>query len=276
MSRFVLSCTTCATRGISTQGDDRDEVKACFRYAPRAGYKYWGMAGPPLWFIGGARWFDARRVSGLAKRAGLKGCTEVYGPQFPTDSPAAAEEAAEEIARMFEVARDMRSPLVVITGGKRVGRSGLDASIAGVRRLLTLVRGMPVRLALEPHFGSQFQSREDYDALFSALDDPQVGITVDTGHFHSAGVDWKALIRAYAPKICNVHLKDHRGTQSVPVGAGEIDLKGVIETLHEISYEGALAVELEVVDSQNLPRYIAEAHDYLLRTVRDVTGRDPL
>jgi len=55
-----------------------------------------------------------------------------------------------------------------------------------------------------------------------------------------------------------LQVKDHIGTRSVPIGAGEVDLRGYIEALHAIGYEGALAVELEVEDPENLPRYVAE------------------
>ena len=275
MSLFTLSCTTCATRGVAQHGPDKDEILACFKYAPPAGYSYWGIAGPPLWSLGGARWFDYAKVNDLAAKAGLLGCTEVYGPQFPTDSIQKAEWAAEEIALMFELADRMGAPFVVFTGGKRNDDGGLAASIAGIKRLLPLIRNFRCRLALEPHYGSQFMTRSDFDTIFSQIDDEMVGITVDVGHFHAAGVDWEDLIRSHASKIWNVHLKDHVGRQSVPIGKGEIDLKRLLEVLHQIDYEGTLAVELEPVDTENLPQYIAEAHRYLSDLVSEVTGGPP-
>ena len=61
----------------------------------------------------------------------------------------------------------------------------------------------------------------------------------------------------------------------MPLGAGEVDLRGYIEALHEIGYEGALAVELEVEDPENLPRYVAEGFSYLRELVMEVTGEAP-
>jgi len=52
-------------------------------------------------------------------------------------------------------------------------------------------------------------------------------------------------------------------------------LRGYIEELHAIGYEGALAVELEVIDPENLPRYIAEAFVYLRDLVKEITGQIP-
>jgi sugar phosphate isomerase/epimerase len=252
----------------------KDEILECFEHAPKAGYKAWGVAGPLFWTPGLVRWADVDLIDRRAKEAGLDRCTEVYGPPFPTSSVAAAENHAASLALIAEAAQKMRSPLVVFTGGRRRSK-GLEATIAGIKRLLPLIADKPVKLAIEPHYRTQIENRADYDQILSEINTPKVGITIDIGHFHSAGVDWQALIRAYPDRIYNVHVKDHVGTQSVPIGAGEIDLRGLIEELHATNYNGALAVELEVVDPENLPRYCAEAYTYLRDLVESVTGKPP-
>jgi len=220
------------------------------------------------------RWVNIDLIIQCAKDAGLERCTEVYGAAFPTGSVAEAQAAAGFRAHLCEVAIKMESPLVVITGRPRTD-TGLEATIAGIKALLQLIENTPVRLALEPHFGSQIQFIEDYEAIFEQIKSPQVGITLDSGHFHSSGVDWKSLIHRYPDRIYNFHVKDHISTQSVPIGTGEIDLRGYIEELHAIGYEGALAVELEVIDPENLPRYCTEAFVYLRNLVKSVTGNFP-
>jgi sugar phosphate isomerase/epimerase len=220
------------------------------------------------------RWVDIDLIIQCAKNAGLQHCTEVYGAAFPNGSVGEAQAAAGFRAQLCEVAIKMGSPLVVITGRPRTD-SGLEPTIAGIKALLPLIENKPVRLALEPHFGSQIQFFEDYEAIFEQIESLQVGITLDSGHFHSAGVDWKRLIHHYPERIYNFHVKDQVGTQSVPLGAGEIDLRGYIEELHAIGYEGALAIELEVVDMENLQRYCSEAFVYLRDLVKDVTGKFP-
>ncbi len=239
MSRFILSCTTSTT---SIPG--RDNISECFIHAPKAGYKAWGAQSPLFWWPGMTRWVNIDLIIQCAREVGLERCTEVG------------------------------SPLVVITGRPRRD-GGLEPTIAGIKALLQLIENKPVRLALEPHFGSQIQFFEDYDAIFEQIESSQIGITLDSGHFHSAGVDWRRLIHCYPERIYNFHVKDHIGAQSVPLGAGEIDLRGYIEELHAIGYEGALAVELEVVDPENLPRYCAEAFVYLRDLVKNVTGKFP-
>lgn len=219
-------------------------------------------------------WVDIELIIQCARDAGLEHCTEVYGAAFPTGSVAEAQAAASFRAELFDVAIKMGSPLVVITGRPRTG-VGLEPTIAGIKALLPLIEDKPVRLALEPHFGSQIQFFEDFEAIFDEIHSLQVGITLDAGHFHSAGVDWKHLIHSFPERIYNFHVKDHVGIQSVPLGSGEIDLRGYIEELHHIGYEGALAVELEVIDPENLPRYCTEAFVYLRDLVENVTGTFP-
>jgi sugar phosphate isomerase/epimerase len=267
VSEFILSCTTCATRAPG-----KEEIAECFLHAPAAGYRAWGIAGPLLWTRGLVRWADAALLRRSAREVGLETCTEVYGPAFPTGSVEGARQAAADIALLFPFAERIGSPLVVISGGKRQA-GGLEATIAGMQALLPKIAGSPVRLALEPHYRSQIQDLGDYDRLMAEIVSPQVGITLDMGHFHSAGVDWRTLIERYADRIYNVHVKDHVGAQSVALGQGEVNLRGYIEALHAIDYRGALAVELEVTDHENLPRYCAEAYTLLDELVCQVTGQ---
>ena len=269
MSSFVLSCTTCATRM-----PHRDEVAECFALAPKIGFRAWGIAGPLVSRLGIAKWVDFNLVRRRALDAGLSHCTEVYSPTFPTSSMADACRAAPDIATLFDVAETLESPLLVLSGNKRVA-GGIEATIAGLEALLPLIENRPARIALEPHYRSQIQFIEDYDAIFGRIQSPQVGITLDSGHFHAAGVDWALLIERYRDRIYNFHVKDHISVQSVAIGAGEVDIRGYIEALHGIDYEGALALELEVVDWENLPRYCAEAYNYLWELVEEITGTPP-
>ena len=257
MSEVVLSCTTCALRNPPL-----DEISETLKYAPKAGYAYWGLAGPITWTPGLIRWLDTEKLQHQAAGVGLKGLTEVYASAISTDSVGAAENSIEDLLLNAEAAIKLKCPLLVFSGGKRQ-TDGLKHTLTGLDKLTRLIADMPLTVALEPHVGSQFQNEADYEEIFAHIATKQVGITIDTGHLHAAGVDWKALIRRYPDRIYNVHVKDQVGTQSVPIGQGEIDIPGLIHELRAIDYCGPLAVELEVEDPENLPRYVTEAHQYL-------------
>lgn len=257
MSDLILSCTTCALRNPPL-----DEISETFRHAPKAGYAYWGLAGPITWTPGLIRWLDTDGLQRSAAEVGLKGLTEVYASAISTDSVEAAETSVDDLLLNAEAAVKLKCPLVVFSGGKRK-TDGLKNTLAGLRKLARLIADMPVKVALEPHIGSQFQNETDYEEIFRNITTKQIGITIDTGHFHEAGVDWKGLIRKYPDRIYNVHVKDHIASQSVPIGQGDIDMPGLLHELRAINYCGPLAVELEVQDPENLPRYVFEAYQYL-------------
>jgi len=256
-SEMYLSCTTCALRGRG-----RDEIEETFRYAPAAGYRHWGLGGPFTWEPGLIQWLDVQAVRRRMAEVGLESVTEVWTPPIPTQSEEATDLGARHVAMSARVAMELGCDRIVQTGGPRRD-GGIRQTVRGLSLLLDLLRDVPVRVCLEPHVHSQILYEADYDAIFTYLPTAQLGITVDTGHFHTAGVDWKALIRKYADRIYNVHLKDHIGAQSVAIGEGEIDLPGLVEVLCEIGYQGPLALELEVTDPENLPRYIKDAYSYM-------------
>ena len=257
MSEITLSCTTCALRNPPL-----DEISETFKHAPRAGYAYWGLAGPITWTPRLIQWLDTEGLQRQAAEAGLKGLTEVYASAISTDCVEAAENSVEDLLLNAQAAVKLKCPLLVFSGGKRQ-TNGLKHTLAGLDKLEQLIADMPVKVALEPHGGSQFLYEADYDEIFAHITTKQIGITIDTGHFHVAGVDWKALIHKYPNRIYNVHVKDHIGHQSVPIGEGEIDMPGLIHELRAINYCGPLAVELEVEDPENLPQYVTDSYQYL-------------
>ena len=257
MSGIILSCTTCALRNPPL-----DEILETLKHAPKAGYTYWGLAGPITWTPGLIRWLDTEDLQRQAAEAGLKGLTEVYASAISTDSVVAAENSVDDLVLNAQAAVKLRCPLLVFSGGKRQA-GGLAHTLAGLDKLSGKIADFPIKVALEPHAGSQFQTETDYAEIFAHITTEQIGITIDTGHFHVVGVDWKALIREYPERIYNVHVKDHIGHQSVPIGEGEIDMPGLVHELRAIDYRGPLAVELEVEDPENLPQYVADAHQYL-------------
>ena len=67
MSEIILSCTTCALRNPPL-----DEVSETFKHAPKAGYTYWGLAGPITWTPGLIRWLDTEGLQRQAAEVGLE------------------------------------------------------------------------------------------------------------------------------------------------------------------------------------------------------------
>lgn len=116
---------------------------------------------------------------------------------------------------------------------------------------------------LEPvfhyHLGTDVETEVEADRLLGLTD---VAVCLDTGHLLLAGGDPVACVHKWAGRIGQVHLKDadlaaHRRVREAggdltevvaaggfcPLGAGDVDLAGVLRGLDEIGYAGWLVIE---------------------------------
>lgn len=157
---------------------------------------------------------------------------------------------------------------------ERAGRAG-EASTprltdAGWARLAAVVNGLARdavaaghRVAFHPHAGTYVETPAEVEHLVAVLDPSLVGICLDVGHYLVGGGDPVAAIRALGPRVTHVHLKDVdagvlgrlragalggfpdaiRGRLFTELGAGLLDLDGVLTALVAIDYTGWLMVE---------------------------------
>jgi len=249
---------------ICYRGFVEDEILATLEFAPRIGYRLMEIHGPMTWTVQAVDAFDLPGIRARIEASAMR-CAGIYTPGWGGKNEADVREHARAIAQCAHFAAELGAHHVTSTGASpRTQEGALDRVLDCVRQVLeTVPSTSPVKLTLEPHFGNVLQQPEDFERVIAEFDDPRLGLCVDTGHFHSAGVDTVAFIRRFAPRIYAVHLKDHLGTISVGIGRGEIDLAAEIAALRETDYQGDLTIELEVEDPQNLPRYTEEAYAYV-------------
>lgn len=93
--------------------------------------------------------------------------------------------------------------------------------------------------------------RVAFDAIKSL--DARVGLCVDVGHSVRGGEDAIAAIRQYASRVYDVHLKDSVAVPGamkdipIEVGAGRLDIRGMLRALLAIRYDGVVSFEYEKV-----------------------------
>lgn len=81
--------------------------------------------------------------------------------------------------------------------------------------------------------------------------DARLGVCIDIGHAMRAKADPVATIRRYASRLYDLHLKDSIALPGaitdipVEVGAGRIDIRGVLRALLDIKYAGVVEFEYE-------------------------------
>jgi sugar phosphate isomerase/epimerase len=211
--------------------------------------------------------WDSRRL-GDALRRHRQELAALYVRPVDVRSPQAFAESLDYVRLGIDTAAALGCARVVFPPLRP--REGYDYSrlAEGCRILAGYIGRRDMALALENHHEWPLSYPEDYARLFELIDDPRVGITMDTGHFTSSRVDMAGFVDRFAGRIRHVHLKDHVGTQSVPLGTGETDNAAALERLRAAGYDGCASVELEVRDPENAERYLREAFGYC----RDVLG----
>lgn len=165
-----------------------------------------------------------------------------------------------------------------VFGGRPSEAPGLTPD--GMRALGQLVAGLTTEIekrsmhaSFHPHAATYIESPEETRALFDACDNVNLGLCLDTGHWIVGGGDPVAAIQEYGPRVTHIHLKDVDPTalqrlrdqqvsgmeESVvreflftTVGAGLLDVEGVLSALVRQGYARWVMLEQ---DSTPLPAY---------------------
>lgn len=147
------------------------------------------------------------------------------------------------------------------------------------------------RLAFHPHAGTYVETPAEISRFVEATDPATVGICLDVGHALVGGSDPVALVRTLGARVTHVHLKDVDGTvlealRADPtadfrdairarlfteLGAGLLDLHGVLASLAERQYQGWLMVEQD--SSWGPPSEAAAIGRRVLATSLEAVGR---
>lgn len=177
------------------------------------------------------------------------------------------DQSVSYIKSVIDLAEKLDVRKVVFTGGPRA-EATLGRYIKGLEKLLKYIGGENVNLCIENHYQNQIETVEDMQKLVKAIDHPQFGLTVDTGHFTSSRVSLDEVLEKVGSKIKHVHIKDQKGTQSVGLGRGDIDNKNFVRKLSQVGYQGELSMEMEVEDKENVDAYLREGYVYMENLLR--------
>ena len=115
-----------------------------------------------------------------------------------------------------------------------------------------LVKEYDQKLAIHNH-GPEDKLYPSPATAFAAIKslDARIGMCIDIGHTMRAQADPVAAIRQYASRLYDMHMKDSvavPGAQKdipVEVGAGRLDIRGVLRALLDINYRGVVSFEYE-------------------------------
>jgi inosose dehydratase len=126
-------------------------------------------------------------------------------------------------------------------------------------RLAGIVAERGLTAVLHPHVGTMVETRADVDRVLAGSG---IALCLDTGHLLIGGTDPLALTHDVPERIAHTHLKDVDAalaqkvqagemtyTQAVaagmyvPLGAGDVDIAGIVTTLERGGYTGWYVME---------------------------------
>lgn len=222
----------CAT--ISTDGFDQTNFKAAFESLPKVGIKFVEFNS---WLPDNISESSIKRIKQQCNDTGLVPLS-IYSDGFIND---------DQISRrMMDAALELGCQRIVSDSYPRGEGGGLEKIINKLEAVVAELEKNNLSLCLENHYQCNLEFPEDYLRVFEAIPSRNVGLCMDTGHFHASGVDMIDLIEKMKDKIIHVHLKDNieLGTlKFMNYGDGTIDFDAILNKLIDSGYSGYLVIE---------------------------------
>jgi inosose dehydratase len=180
----------------------------------------------------------------------------------------AAHDPMEELAGPLEALVSAGAEVVVLAAA--TGSEGYDSRpvlddtqwenlFGNLDRIGEAVSARGLTATLHPHVGTMVETRADVDRVLAGSAIP---LCLDTGHLLIGGTDPLELTRQVPERIKHAHLKDVNlklaaQVQSgeltyteavaagmyVPLGAGDVDIAGIVKTLADNGYDGWYVME---------------------------------
>ncbi|OBF19690.1 sugar phosphate isomerase/epimerase [Mycobacterium sp. ACS4331] len=141
--------------------------------------------------------------------------------------------------------------------------SGWDTLLLHLDKLSALANEHGLKAVLHPHVGTMVETRAEVDRVLAGS---SIALCLDTGHLLIGGTDPLELTRAVPERIAHAHLKDvdaalatrvRSGELSyteavaagmyVPLGAGDVDITGIVKTLEDNGYTGWYVMEQDTI-----------------------------
>lgn len=149
-------------------------------------------------------------------------------------------------------------------------RAGWKALVAALHRAEEIASARNLRLAFHPHVGTVVQTTADVCCL---LELSSAGLCLDTGHLFLGGEDPLHFATIAGERVTHVHVKDVEGELAervqggelafsdavrqglfTPLGAGVVDVAGVVSRLEAAGYGGWYVLEQDVMlDAEPAP-----------------------
>ena len=221
---------------------------------------------------------ERRALREQAEQAGIAICCLATGYAFA--DPRAAPAMVDATRSALALAADVGAPRLRVFGGAvpaDVGRAhARDSLIASLAALAEEAGQHGVTICLETH--DDWTDPALVAGVMQAVNHPAIAVNWDFQHTtRQAGATIDAAFATLRPWVRHVHFHDGENRRDrlvfLPIGAGQYDIRRVVEVLLDAGYDGFLSgewIDWEPYE-QHLPREL-DAMRQIERAVRAARG----
>ncbi|KMO68024.1 inosose dehydratase [Mycolicibacterium chubuense] len=138
-----------------------------------------------------------------------------------------------------------------------------ETLLSNLDRLADVVAQRGLVAVLHPHVGTMVENRAEVDRVLAGS---RIPLCLDTGHLLIGGTDPLQLAREVPDRIRHTHLKDVDAALAarvqageltyteavaagmyVPLGAGDVDIAGIVKALEESGFDGWYVMEQDTI-----------------------------
>ncbi len=187
----------------------------------------------------------------------------VIAGEVTAERPDQLQLGVRDLTRVFEELKDIGAKTAVITGGPR-SLENFNCLRDGLLNFLAPeAERCGLEVALANQVDTRVENRQDLLAVFTTAYPEHIGACIDVYNFHLAAVNAGDAIREMGKRIKLVRMSDLMGTVSVPLGQGEIEIKGLIRALRKVGYDGTIVVDHLSVRDEKIDKALEQACQYL-------------
>ncbi len=194
---------------------------------------------------------DIAGTAAALAQTGSKLTAICVDPRRSMVDPAQHDELVESFRESLVAAKALGSPAMILASGftrENVSREAhVDAAVAVLKRVVTLAEAEGVIILLEPlndrveHPGMFLVSTTLGLDIVEAVGSPNLKLLFDVYHSAVMGEDMMEVLTGRIHLVHHVQVADMPGRNEP--GTGTIDWSKVMQTLRDLSYEGALGLE---------------------------------
>lgn len=138
-----------------------------------------------------------------------------------------------------------------------------DTLLANLDRITDAAAARGLTATVHPHVGTMIESGAEADRVLAGS---RIKLCLDTGHLLIGGGDPASVVAAHPDRIGHMHLKDVRADLAaqvrsgeltytdavgqgmyVPLGAGDVDIAGIVGQLERNGYQGWYVMEQDSI-----------------------------